>query len=167
VPSFNARSTAVTVFASTPRPTRTLTPSISTSIIPAPGSTGQRGILRCRQTDREDGATSSTAGTNCGSSAGESAVCDACNCRRQPNICCGDILCRRATAETDSPLTAISATIRALSSSLHVRRRPAPVNTSSRCSASTDGTALDKAYRDRSRNRYAAPPAAHSPLAAP
>ena len=46
VPSFNARSTAVTVFASAPRPTRTVTPSISTSIIPAPGSTWRRGILR-------------------------------------------------------------------------------------------------------------------------
>jgi len=44
----------------------------------------------------------------------------------------GDNPCRRATAETDSPLATISATIRALSSSLHVRRRPAPVNTSSR-----------------------------------
>ena len=40
--------------------------------------------------------------------------------------------CRRATAETESPLATISATIRALSSSLHVRRRPAPVKTSSR-----------------------------------
>jgi hypothetical protein len=29
--AFNARSTAVTVFASAPRPTRTVTPSISTS----------------------------------------------------------------------------------------------------------------------------------------
>ena len=46
--------------------------------------------------------------------------------------CCGESPCRRATAETDSPLATISATIRALSSSLHVRRRPAPVNTSSR-----------------------------------
>ena len=46
VPAFNARSTAVTVFASAPRPTRTVTPSISTSIIPAPGSTWRRGILR-------------------------------------------------------------------------------------------------------------------------
>ena len=39
---------------------------------------------------------------------------------------------RRATAQTESPLVAISATIRALSSSHQVRRRPAPVNTSSR-----------------------------------
>ena len=46
--------------------------------------------------------------------------------------CCGESPCRRATAETDSPLATISATIRALSSSLHVRRRPAPANTSSR-----------------------------------
>jgi hypothetical protein len=39
---------------------------------------------------------------------------------------------RRATAHTESPLVAISPTIRALSSSRHVRRRPAPLNTSSR-----------------------------------
>jgi hypothetical protein len=37
---------AVKVFASAPRPTRTVTPSISTSIIPAPSSTECRGILR-------------------------------------------------------------------------------------------------------------------------
>src|ERR1700724_2867771 len=36
------------------------------------------------------------------------------------------------TAQTESPLATISATIRALSSSLHFRRRPAPVKTSSR-----------------------------------
>jgi hypothetical protein len=89
VPSFNARSTAVTVIASAPRPTRTLMPSISTSIIPAPRSTWQRGILRWRRTDGEDGATSRTAGTNCSSSACESAAWDPCNCRRQPNNCCG------------------------------------------------------------------------------
>lgn len=40
--------------------------------------------------------------------------------------------CRRATEHTESSLATISATIRALSSSLHFRRRPAPVKTSSR-----------------------------------
>ena len=34
VPAFTARSTAATVFASAPRPTRMVTPSISTSMIP-------------------------------------------------------------------------------------------------------------------------------------
>ena len=57
---------------------------------------------------------------------------DSRNWRRQPNNCCGDNPCRLATPETDSPLVTISATIRALSSSLNDRRRPAPVKTSSR-----------------------------------
>src|SRR5262249_8583453 len=52
------------------------------------------------------------------------------NCRRQPNTCCGNNPWRRATAQTESPT--VSATIRALSSSLQRRRRPLPVNTSSR-----------------------------------
>jgi len=55
------------------------------------------------------------------------------NRRRQPNSCCGDKPCRRATAQTESPLDAISPTIRTFSSSSQMRRRPAPVNTSIRC----------------------------------
>ena len=81
---------------------------------------------------QEDGATSRIAGTNWSSLVRESAVWDACNSRRQPTNCCGESPCHRATAEAESPLAMISATIRALSSALHVRRRPAPVNTSSR-----------------------------------
>lgn len=46
--------------------------------------------------------------------------------------CSGDNPWRRVTAQTELPPVAISATIRALSSSRHVRRRPAPVNTSNR-----------------------------------
>jgi hypothetical protein len=51
----------------------------------------------------------------------------------QPNSCCGDKPCRRTTAHTESPLDAISATIRILSSSSQTRRRPVPENTSTRC----------------------------------
>jgi hypothetical protein len=55
------------------------------------------------------------------------------NRRRQPNNCCGDKPFRRATVQTESPLDAISAMIRTFSSSSQMRRRPAPVNTSTRC----------------------------------
>jgi hypothetical protein len=54
------------------------------------------------------------------------------SCRRQPNNCCGESPWRLATAQTESPLASISATIRTLSSLLHFRPRPAPVKTSSR-----------------------------------
>jgi hypothetical protein len=47
---------------------------------------------------------------------------------RESNNCRGDNPCRRATEQTELTLAAISATIRALSSSLHRRRRPNPVN---------------------------------------
>jgi hypothetical protein len=39
--------------------------------------------------------------------------------RRHPNNCCGVNPCRRATAHTDSPLSPISATIRAFCSAVH------------------------------------------------
>ena len=52
----------------------------------------------------------------------ESAVWDICNSRRRPNNYCGENPCRRATAETESPLATISATIRALSFAPHLRR---------------------------------------------
>jgi hypothetical protein len=52
--------------------------------------------------------------------------------RRQPNNCCDESSRRRATAEIESQPATTSATIRALSSAVHVRRGPAPVNTSTR-----------------------------------
>jgi hypothetical protein len=52
--------------------------------------------------------------------------------RRHPNNCCGESPWRRATEHTDASLTMLSATIRAFSSPLQLRRRPAPVNTSIR-----------------------------------
>jgi Putative MetA-pathway of phenol degradation len=53
---FNARSTAINVLASAPRPTRTVTPSISTSIIPARLRLTRRGVAlaansSCRRGD--------------------------------------------------------------------------------------------------------------------
>jgi hypothetical protein len=130
-PALNTRSTAATVSASAPRPIRTVTPAISTSMMPTPGSASHHGALRRRRTGADAGAAA-TAGTNCSPSVFDPTASVLCNCRRQPNSCCGDNPCRRATPETLSPLVIISPTIRALSSALHVRRRPRPVNTSSR-----------------------------------
>lgn len=106
------------------------TPEISVSIIPAPGSAAHRLAFRCRRTAAVDDAASTTAGLPF-------------LCLRKPSLgfsqltspaeqLLGDHPCRRATAQTESPLVAISATIRALSSSRHARRRPLPVKTSSR-----------------------------------
>jgi hypothetical protein len=80
------------------------------------------------------GNVSTTAGTSNGS---DRVASGSRACRLHPKSCCGDNPCRRATAQTDSPLVTVSATIRALSSALHARRRPAPVKTSSAlCSVS-------------------------------
>jgi len=73
VPAFNARSTAIKVFASAPRPTRTVTPSISTSIVPALASALLSGALRC---STGDDPASTTAGTNCNPSASERPASD-------------------------------------------------------------------------------------------
>src|ERR1700687_5992075 len=67
-PAFNARSTALTAFTSAPRPTRTVTPLISTSIVPALASALHRGALRC---GTGDDPASTTAGTNCSPAASE------------------------------------------------------------------------------------------------
>src|SRR6185437_7330600 len=74
-PVFNARSTAVTVLVSAPRPTRTVTPSISTSMIPQTRSP-RRGRLRSRwRTARFGSCASTTAGTNRGAAAAGSRAC--------------------------------------------------------------------------------------------
>ena len=71
---------------------------------------------------------STTAGTNNGSVFAAAARA----LRRQPNSCCGESPCRRATEQTEAPLVKLSATIFALSSAPQARRRPAPVKTSIR-----------------------------------
>jgi hypothetical protein len=53
-------------------------------------------------------------------------------CRRRPNNCCGVKPCRRATADTVSLPSQLSAMICAFCSAVHARRRPAPVKTSTR-----------------------------------
>src|SRR5436190_21518033 len=121
---------AAIIVASAPRPTRIVTPSTSTSIIPTSGLDLHRRALRSRPRAGADAPTSTTAGTNFTSS--EFPAAASLSWQRQPNNCCGDNPWRRATAQTESPLATVSATIRALSSLLHFRRRPAPVKTSSR-----------------------------------
>src|SRR5205085_8769590 len=61
-PAFKARSTAATVFASAPRPTRTITPSISTSMIPR--ASPRRRLLGLPRLREGSGGGSTTAGTN-------------------------------------------------------------------------------------------------------
>src|SRR5271166_6908064 len=51
---------------------------------------------------------------------------------RQPNTCCEQTCHRRATSDTRTPGTRVSATIRAFSSADQRRRRPGPVRTSTR-----------------------------------
>jgi hypothetical protein len=95
VPAFSGRMTTATVLASAPRPTRTLTPSISISIIPEVRSTG-RARGRCRRLTAPSGnAGSTTAGTNCGASAAASAPPGCRASRRHVNNCCGASPCRR------------------------------------------------------------------------
>ena len=64
--------------------------------------------------------------------------------RRHPNNCCGVNPCLRATADTVSPVSYVSETIRAFCSELQRLRRPAPVNTSSRRTGSGSGLGLSK-----------------------
>jgi hypothetical protein len=66
--------------------------------------------------------------------------------RRQPNNCWGVSPCRRATTDTAAPASSLSATIRALSSTVQRRRPPPPVITSMRRtwrSGSSVGSSLD------------------------
>src|SRR3954452_20765000 len=128
--AFSACSTAATVFASAPRPIRTVTQSISTSIIPERSAcrrlrTAWRGALA-------GGGVSTTAGTNSGAAVLQHGASGCRACRRQPNNCCGDSPWRRATSETTAPGASVSSTRRALSSAEKRRRRPVPVITSTR-----------------------------------
>src|SRR5581483_2032010 len=65
-----------------------------------------------------------------------------CASRRQVNNCCGVSPCRRATALTVSPGSYVSATISAFCSGGQPRRRPVPVNTSTRRTGSGSLTPL-------------------------
>ena len=124
--AFKARSTAATVLASAPRPIRTLTPSISTSMLPALRSTW-RVHLRGRPRDgRAGNAGSTTAGTNLGASASLATGWRA--CRRQVNTCCGVSPCRRATSETTAPGTSVSSTMPGLEILRELAPSPRPRN---------------------------------------
>ena len=97
-----------------------------------PRASPRRRILDFPRFRDDSSGVSTTAGTNCGASelrlaAGSRA------CRRHVKSCCGVNPCRRATWQAVAPSTKLSATIDAFSSGVQERRRPAPVNTSSRC----------------------------------
>lgn len=111
------------------RATRIVTPSASISMPPISGLALRRAVLRSRPAIATGAMASTTAGTNCGSSA----IGVGCRraCRRQVNTCCGGSPCRRAISETTAPGTSVSSTIRALSSLENQRRRPVSVITSS------------------------------------
>ena len=81
-----SRRTAATVFASAPRPIRTVTPSISTSILPEVRSTRRVRFPCPPRTARSSNGAATTAGTNCGVSV---SLPDAAwrACRRHPNNC--------------------------------------------------------------------------------
>lgn len=114
---------AAIIVASAPRPTRIVTPSTSISIIPTSDLDLHRGGLGSLPRTGVCATAPTTAGTNCKSSDRERSAAASLSWRRQPNNCCGDNPWRRATAQTESPPATISATIRALSSSLHFRRK--------------------------------------------
>ena len=123
---------------SAPRPIRMLTPSISTSMLPAVRSPlGIRWCCRLRES-RDGNPVSTTAGTNCGSLL--SGLTRA--CRRQVNTCCGVSPCWRAISETTASGASVSSTTRALKAAANLRRRPVPVITSSRRTSVTSGSSL-------------------------
>ena len=133
--------TAATVFTWAPRPIRTVTPSISTSILPEARSIWPVRLRRAPRAARSGNAVSTTAGTKYGVppsvlAAGRRA------CRRQVNTCCGLSPLRRATSEITAPGTSVSSTMLALKSSENWRRRPVPVITSSRRTAVASGLSV-------------------------
>ena len=131
---------AAIVLASAPRPTRIVTPSTSTSIIPTWGSVASQAF-----------APPAKRGRHC---------VHIHHCRHKLQFfrfrmrgrsfsqltaparphCCGDKGVTPHRRGPNSPLAPVSATIRALSSLLHFRRRPAPVKTSSRRTGSGAST---------------------------
>ena len=134
--AFKAPITAAIAFALAPGPTRTMTPSISSSI-PAfarGAARWRRCAGRCETAVVGSGTgagASTTAGTNARHSPPSSLGAIRAS-RRQPKTCCGRKPCRRATSETTAPGANVSSKIRALSSADHRRRPPAPLMTSMR-----------------------------------
>ena len=132
--------TAVIVSAAASWLIRTVTPPTSSSIA---GDRRADPCLARSRTGGDLGADASIAGAVFGDStiagtnnlavlASASAPALSRACRRHPNNCCGERPWPRATEQTDASLAVLSATIRAFSSALQLRRRPVPVNTSIR-----------------------------------
>ena len=76
-----------------------------------------------------------TIGTNIGTSSAGNVSKPARAALRQPNRCCGDMSCRRATSDTTAPGAYDSATIRPLVATLQRRRHPTPTRISTRPAA--------------------------------
>ena len=105
---------------------------------------------RPRSTAGVGSTASTTAGTNCASSA---RVVDGWRaCRRQVNTC-GVSPCRGAITETTAPGTSVSSTTRALSSLENQRRRPVSVITSSRRAVISDLSVWSSIDTSRSLHR--------------
>ncbi len=133
-----ARNTAVNSTGSIPGATRTVAAPITISISEAPPQCSAAiGI------DEQARPVSTSTGANVTRRSPLAAPCRSA-CRRQPNNCCGVSPCRRATADTVSPPRQLSATISAFCSAVQARRRPVPVNTSSRRTGSPSGLDLCK-----------------------
>src|ERR1700680_1104058 len=120
IAALTARSTSRSHTGSTPAATRTTAPPISMVIVVE---------FRVTASARRGSVTT---GTNSGASSAGRLSKPARAALRQPNRCCGEIPCRRATSDTTAPGAYDAATIRPLTSSLHRRRCPAPTWISTR-----------------------------------
>jgi hypothetical protein len=121
-------------------------------MVPISGLDSHRGALRLRRRAGADAPTPArTAAHQCQNLQPRILSIDV----AQPNNCCSDNPWRRATAQTESPLVAISATIRTLASSHHARRRPAPVNTSSLRIGLRDSTMFSVHSKPNGQNQTA------------
>ena len=92
-----------------------------------------------------------TIGTNIGTSSAGNVSKPARAALRQPNRCCGDMSCRRATSDTTAPGAYDSATIRPLVATLQRRRRPTPTRISTR----PRGSEASSIWSTICANRYA------------
>src|ERR1700681_3580530 len=124
VAALTARSTSRSHTGSTPAAARTTAPPISMVIVVELRVAASAAVPA--------GRGSVTTGTNSGPSSAGRLNSPARAALRQPNRCCGDMSCRRATSDTTAPGAYDSATIRPLVATLQRRRRPTPTRISTR-----------------------------------
>src|SRR4051794_3395457 len=143
VAAFTARSTSRSQPRSTPRSARTTAPAISMVITPETVTPTAAATSSSR--------ASLTIGTNIGTSSAGNVSKPARAALRQPNRCCGDMSCRRATSDTTAPGAYDCATIRPLVATLQRRRRPTPTRISTR----PRGSEASSIWSTICANRYA------------